>query len=187
MTPWAERRSPDSTNAATAAFCSSVKVTPARPSAVRPFSGSLRALPSITLADSAVPNPRADRSSAAFVARSKILLPLPVSFRMFVNDRSRFSLVWISSSSIPVRFDNRSARSATWSSVTFAAPPVDLIAAVVSLPILTDSRPAVTESPRKSKTFFPTKIPPAAAAIPPKVALNLEAIPPVTLSTSVLS
>jgi hypothetical protein len=72
------------------------------------------------------------------VAWSKILLPFPASFRMFVNVNRRFSPDWIASSSIPVFFIIALARSVTCFAVTWAAAPVDLMTLFVCAVTFTD-------------------------------------------------
>ena len=67
------------------------------------------------------------------VASVKILLPLPVSLRTFVNVSSRFSADWIASSSIPDLSDSFCARFSISAAVTFAASPVDFSTARVCL------------------------------------------------------
>jgi hypothetical protein len=66
-------------------------------------------------------------SVTVWVAREKIALPLPTSFRTFVNVRSMLAPDCTCSSSMPVLLliavDSRDTAAA----VTFAAPPVDLI------------------------------------------------------------
>ncbi len=59
------------------------------------------------------------------MACGKMLLP------MFVNVRRRFSPSWMTLSSTVDRFSSDVARSRTCPSVTFAAPPVDLMTASV--------------------------------------------------------
>jgi hypothetical protein len=141
-------------------FCSSVNVTPDLLSAVMPFTGSFSALPSCLDVDSIDPNPAADRSIAASVAWSKTSLPLPASLRICLNVSSRFAPDWMSSSSTPVLSLSDPARSPTSFAVTFAAPPVDLIAASVCAAIRRDSSNArYVRTPNAT----PSAAPPAAA------------------------
>jgi hypothetical protein len=131
-------------------FCCWVNVTPTRPRAVMPLTGSLSALPTWMEADLRSTSPPDDAAMAAAMsvivrpAWSKILLPLPTSLRTFLKVRSMLRPEAMVSSSIaaflPIELDSLSMSLA----VTLAAPPVALIVAAVSAPTFCDSRASRT-------------------------------------------
>src|SRR6266536_1494705 len=145
ITPCALAICPCLTNVLICSFCCAVNVTPTRCRAVIPLSGSFSAFPSWieeAFSPSVVTSPLFSEAVMSTTARDAWLnmsLPLPVSFLMLVKVRSRFSPVWIASSSTPTLSLIAVARSPTWPAVTCAAPPVDLIAAVVCAVVFTDS------------------------------------------------
>jgi hypothetical protein len=104
---WAFIMCPDATRPLMVFFWLSSKNTPTRDREVNPRMGSWRALPTRVVADRKFTCPpveaarAAPRSTTLLVARSKIRFPLPVSFRIFVNVRRRFSPDWIALWSIP--------------------------------------------------------------------------------------
>ena len=168
--------------ALTCSFCASVKVTPARPRAAIPLTGSFRALPSMTDALSTDPNPAADRFRAASDAWLNTSLPSPAAFATFLKVRSMFCPVWICSSSMPVFIDRVDASSPIWAAVTFAAPPVALIVASVMAATRADScaaLAALVARPRTAPT--PTAATPAFRAPPMPPRNPAPALPPAAL------
>ena len=168
------RVSPDSTRALICFFWPSVKVTPARPRAVMPFSGSLRALPSIFAALFASPNPAAAMSCAAAVARLKMSLPLPASLRTCLKVSNKLALDWIASSSTPVLRLIASARSPTCFAVILDAPPVALTIWFVIAETFCASRASSTAPVMKVPIASPTL---AAAPIAMSGANTFDAMP----------
>ena len=166
---WAPSVSPLLTSALIWSCCCLVNETPTRRSAVMPFTGSLRALPTaIVLLRRLVPI-AALMSVISPVAVSKTLLPLPASLRTRVKVSRRFSAPWIASSSIPARTESWLARLPMCPAVTFASPPVDLMTAAVCFPAFSASRHSATLSPPilASSAVMPIAPRPAAEASDP--------------------
>ena len=163
---------PDSVSVSICFCCCSVNDTPTRVSDEMPFTGSLSALPSWMAEDFASVPIAADRSTISFEVWSKIALPLPASFLMFLNVRRRFCPDWIASSSMPVFSEIADARAPTWPAEMFAALPIDWMTFSVRAVITCASR----ASPSASPTTLPAAMTPAIAATAPtlKAVPNLE-------------
>jgi hypothetical protein len=124
-------------------FCWSVKVTPDGPSALMPLTGSLSALPSCFDAGPCLPNPAADRSAAACVARSKIVVAL-ADLVADVLERQQHVGAGLDRLVVDAGLvADRRRQVADLPAVIFAAPPVDLMIWVVCAPTFCASRASV--------------------------------------------